>query len=155
MSAPLPSLFRPQKFWVFLFAMKITGKLDPIDDRKACKLNFYREICGNFFLRPPCKGQKFSGPHFCIRSPNKCLWTVPNVRLDCNTLQPHIQKMGNKLKFKKPVKKHLADSTEAGICGICTSVGSFSLYSFYLFVVDYTTRPQPFFFLVVLGPHWK
>ena len=39
-----------------LFAMKIMGQ----PHRKACKLNFYWKICGNFFFKASLyKGQKF------------------------------------------------------------------------------------------------
>ena len=48
-----------------LFAMKITGQ----PHRKACKLNFYWKICGNFFQGPPYKGQKFQGPPFLHQAP--------------------------------------------------------------------------------------
>ena len=42
-----------------LFAMKITGQ----PHKKACKLNFYWKICGNFFQGPPLTRVKnFKGP---------------------------------------------------------------------------------------------
>ena len=52
-----PPLQIAKKFQGPLFAMNITGQ----PHWKACKLNFYWKICGNFFQGPPYsyKGQKF------------------------------------------------------------------------------------------------
>ena len=57
-----------------LSAMKITGQ----PQRKACKLNFYWKICGNFFSGPPLQGSKIlRAPLFASGPPYKYLWTVP------------------------------------------------------------------------------
>ena len=50
-----PPPFRPQKNFRGPF---LPWKLQVIPHRKACKLNFYWKICGNFFKGPPLQRSK-------------------------------------------------------------------------------------------------
>ena len=72
--APPPPPSDHKKIQDPLFTMKITGQ----PHRKACKLNFYWKICGNFFSGPPLQGSKIlRAPIFASGPPYKCLWMVP------------------------------------------------------------------------------
>ena len=53
--APAPSDLKKLQFPPSLFAMKVTGQ----SHRKACKLNFYWKIFGDFFQGPSYKSQEF------------------------------------------------------------------------------------------------
>ena len=59
------------------FAMKITGQ----PHRKACKLNFYLKICGNFLSRPLLQGSKILRPPFLHQAPQQvCVCVCVCVR---------------------------------------------------------------------------